>query len=322
MRARTAARWLQPGYRRKIISATRAACATTSFRQKCRDNMVANWQDPRYRKRGVAAVEELWKDPKWRQERTEFARKNWGNHQKAMRAGFQATFADPQRAAEISKRAKELGNSPEVKAKLRKSSKVLWKDPKWKRKNWAAQAKHRLTLAEVQALNPGLEVSCRLWDHEARFAILKLRCLTCQHKWTNTWDNLRKHLNKCPKCNPHTKSASEEQTREIFERLTGWKFTRANPTDVPWLNGLTLDGFNRKHKIAFEFQGPTHYQPSHWHRDGKAAGAALAKQKKNDHRKRVQCYRHAVVLIIIPYWIKNLEPYIRAKLSKLLDDAA
>lgn len=316
MQARTSALWQGSRYRQRMVAGTRSACSSQEFRQKCRTNMVANWQDPNYRKRGVAAVEELWRDPKWRKERTRFAKKNWENHQAAMQAGFEELQRDPKRLAKLAKRAKELGNLPEIKAKLRKSTKNLWKDPEWKRKNWESQAKHRLTLAEIKALNPGLEVRCRQWDREARFATLKLKCKACNHKWSTTWDNLRKHPNKCPKCNPHTKSASEEQAREILEHLTGWKFPRANPSDVPWLNGLTLDGFNLKHKVAFEYQGPTHYQPSHWHRDGKAAEAALAKQQRNDLRKKFQCRYHGVKLIRIPYWIVNLEAYIRDRLVK------
>jgi hypothetical protein len=96
----------------------------------------------------------------------------------------------------------------------------------------------------------------------------------------------------------------------VIERITGWKFPKARPT---WLRGrglqpLELDGYNARHKVAFEYQGEQHYQSLY-------GEATLTRTKRNDTRKRITCLRRGVQLICVPYWKRDVEAFIRSKLA-------
>lgn len=145
---------------------------------------------------------------------------------------------------------------------------------------------------------------------------LKCKCLKCHRYWVTTWARLSQD-HGCPHCGGNLQS--EEKVREIFESVTGLKWPRANPTDASWLRGLTLDGYCRElitvkfpNGTAFERQGQQHtklclfndFDPE-----------KLRQQKRRDWRKRYQCWYHGVRLITIPYWVKDIEAYIRKRLA-------
>lgn len=146
---------------------------------------------------------------------------------------------------------------------------------------------------------------------------LKCKCLKCNHCWMTTWARLSQD-HGCPHCGGNLQS--EEKVRETFERVTGLKWPRANPSEVPWLHGLTLDGFCRElsskkfpNGTAFERQGQQHTKLCLFNDfDLKK----LHQQKKRDWRKKYQCWYHGVRLISIPYWVKDIESYIRARLTR------
>lgn len=132
-------------------------------------------------------------------------------------------------------------------------------------------------------------------------SLQKVSCLKCSHTW-----KARLILGKvvCPRCHPHKFGTSEEVVRSIVERITGWKFPKARPSEVPWTRGLHLDGYNRRHRAAFEYQGYQHYTwESHFFRGStRARKLAFLALKRRDERKRIQCMRHSVVLLRVPYW--------------------
>lgn len=150
---------------------------------------------------------------------------------------------------------------------------------------------------------------------------LKCECVKCKTKWVTTWDNL-KRLNRCPWCSP--KFTSEGEVRKIFERLTGFKWLRANSSELPWLHGLHLDGYCRElsssffpNGTAFENNGEQHNSLVHFggrqrHPDTKDK---LRQRKRRDWRKRYQCWYHGVRLINIPHWVINKENYIKLRLD-------
>lgn len=146
-------------------------------------------------------------------------------------------------------------------------------------------------------------------------SLQEVSCLKCEHIW-----KVRLILGKvvCPKCHPHKFGASEEVVRSIIERVTGWKFPKAKPSDVPWTGGLYLDGYNRRHQVAFEHQGYQHYTwNSYFHgRTTKERKRNFAILKKRDVRKRFQCKYHDVVLLCVPYWKtpKEVEDMVRERL--------
>lgn len=135
--------------------------------------------------------------------------------------------------------------------------------------------------------------------------VTKFKCLKCKHTWDSEFRSASDY--GCPKCRPqHHTSVAESSARKVIERLTGWKFPPVKPK---FLRGLTLDGYNWRHQVAFEFQGPLHYEPIY----GKEA---LKRKKLVDERKRIMCLRHGVRLIIIPHWTKSIPLLLKKKLCQ------
>lgn len=204
-----------------------------------------------------------------------------------------------------------------------------------------ANGQRRLTIEEVRRklkrINPAIEV-IRVYHgdnslipnsevgqahlrrnekHRRSRLWVKCRCRQCNHIWSPSWDSLCHNKSGCPQCGA---LKSEEEVRSTLEKLTGLKWPRANPTDAPFLHGLTLDGYCRELRspkfpngTAFERQGEQHYYLCRWNRwDSKK----LLQQKRRDKRKRMQCWRHGVRLIRIPYWVKDVGGYLKQKLVK------
>lgn len=77
---------------------------------------------------------------------------------------------------------------------------------------------------------------------------------------------------------------------------------------------LELDGYNKKYKIAFEYNGEQHYIfPSYWIKDKKK----FETQLKNDKTKIERCKNLNIHLIIIKYNERNIKEYIENELDKL-----
>lgn len=207
-----------------------------------------------------------------------------------------------------------MGNGKPLSCKC-KTCRYAWK-PTWATLSQGHGCPHcgienkRLTQVEVEhrlkRVNPTIKI---LGKYEyADFPIL-CRCLNCLHEWKPMWSDLVRGSG-CPSC----RLRSENEVRAIVEKVTGLKFPKAGPTVVPWLHGLHLDGYNRRHKLAFEYQGPQHYELTNF---GGSADTRdrLAKRKRDDSRKRVQCWRHGVKLVSIPYYIKDVTGYVSRRLG-------
>jgi hypothetical protein len=140
-----------------------------------------------------------------------------------------------------------------------------------------------------------------------------LVCRACGTEWISSCHEVLRGHRLCPDCFPTGNGGSieEERVRLIFERLTGWKFPRSSPT---WLRGrgtrsLQLDGYNKEHGVAFEYQGFLHYQNCY-------GSKRLAQSRRSDNRKRCLARYYGVVLIRVPYWKRNVEDFIRSRLEK------
>lgn len=97
----------------------------------------------------------------------------------------------------------------------------------------------------------------------------------------------------CPYC---AGSYGERITRFVFESIFNDKFPTVRPK---WLihstKPLELDGYNKKLKIAFEYQGQHHYREVGHYK------MALKEVQKRDAIKVKICNEMGIKLIIIPY---------------------
>lgn len=123
-------------------------------------------------------------------------------------------------------------------------------------------------------------------------------------------------------------SKTEDKVRKVFEDLYRQPFPTINRDKKTWFvlkwlfNDLTnqpleLDGYNDKLKIAFEVQGPQHYEYSVYHHPKGIEQFAM--QAYCDDRKTKLCFENGVWLVIVPYYIvdrgdKVLREYILDRL--------
>ncbi len=127
------------------------------------------------------------------------------------------------------------------------------------------------------------------------------------HKYPVRFNDFRKG-NKCPTCNDYR---NENECREIFEKLTGYKFIKMrhnwirNPkTNYP----LELDGYCEELKIAFEHDGDQHHKYNKFfHRNGNS----LEEIQFRDRVKDKLCPENGVKLLRIKYDVENKEKLIR-----------
>lgn len=113
----------------------------------------------------------------------------------------------------------------------------------------------------------------------------------------------------CPICQD---SKDEKECREILENMTNLKFPKVRLDGLrnPLTNKkLELDGYCEELKLAFEFDGPTHYQPIYGMDNFK-------KTVSRDLIKNKLCSKMNIFLIRIPYKTKNKIAYIKGKFSK------
>jgi hypothetical protein len=108
---------------------------------------------------------------------------------------------------------------------------------------------------------------------------------------------------------------NELKTLKIIENIfqNKYKFIKSHPK---WLKNkydtqLELDGYNEQINIAVEYNGPYHYEEKYYPNLD-----AFNNKKESDKIKKTLCKEHNILLIVIPYIIKNIYDYI---LSRLYD---
>ena len=121
---------------------------------------------------------------------------------------------------------------------------------------------------------------------------LKWKC-----SYGHTWESTPRQIIQdrwCPYCS-RVISLNEYKCKYIFENLTKEKFPK---TRKVLDNGLELDGYCNKLKLAFEYQGEQHYEIIKlFHMDDKK----LNKIKQHDRAKVDMCLEKQIKLIIIPF---------------------
>lgn len=124
--------------------------------------------------------------------------------------------------------------------------------------------------------------------------------VTCKkgHTWVPKAFNVTSKNTWCPTCSSFK---SEKEFRDCIEKATGGLFPKIRPK---WLKGLELDGYNKKLRIAFEYQGEQHYNKDHhFHIVTGNKVKSHRTQIRNDRLKKRICKERKVLLIIVPYWI-------------------
>lgn len=136
----------------------------------------------------------------------------------------------------------------------------------------------------------------------------KYKCLGLEEKYYRRFINIAK--------------TKEEKCRNIFERLFGLSFLRCRPDflkNPKTKRNLELDGFNRSiptalgKGLAFEYNGSQHYffNPK-YHINYER----FEEQVERDDFKKKACLKNGVLLITIPYTVRDeeLEDYITKKI--------
>lgn len=148
--------------------------------------------------------------------------------------------------------------------------------------------------------------------HDAKFEF-DVKC-SKGHVWKVNWNRLR--IGRwCPICKG---TKSENDFRGTMEEVFSVDFPKTKPE---WLiNPITnrileLDGYNRNLKLAFEYQGPYHFE-GHWLQD------EVEVQKRRDAIKIQKCVENKVTLIVMPYWVpkEDWKDEIKEQYDKIMSD--
>jgi hypothetical protein len=122
----------------------------------------------------------------------------------------------------------------------------------------------------------------------------------------------------CGECFKEHHLWGETKCREAVERLLGAPFGTDRPEWMPRPRGgrpLELDMYNKKLKIAFEYNGIQHYE--YHERFHKGDPREFQRQVEYDALKARECEKRGITLIPIPYSVPphKFEEYIRKELA-------
>jgi hypothetical protein len=135
-----------------------------------------------------------------------------------------------------------------------------------------------------------------LWECEKR------------HTWYASLNKVKDVGRWCPQCSGWPR---ETECRELFEELTGRKFPPMQPS---FLLGLKYDGFCSEYGLAFEYNGIQHYEEvPFFHR---TPGSFIAQQRRDSLKEQLS-YANWVVVLAIPYWVRDLYSFIQQNLHEL-----
>ena len=138
------------------------------------------------------------------------------------------------------------------------------------------------------------------------------------HIWRATPCNI-KYNHWCPYCND---SKFETRCRDILEKFTHHPFPKSRPKWLYYKRGcLELDGYCKELGVAFEYNGIQHYkEQDFFHRNINIKEKLnFEETQRRDNFKKERCIDENVLLLEIPYTIKEaeLEDYIKGKLDKI-----
>ena len=133
------------------------------------------------------------------------------------------------------------------------------------------------------------------------------------HEWEAKYGNIKHNNTWCPHCQIFK---HEEECRTIIQNIYNKLFPKGRHSFL--INPetgykLELDGYNEELKIAFEYQGLQHYEAVEYF----GGEESMLAQQKRDNLKKELCEKNNIILIEIPYWVKDLYEYISQELFNL-----
>lgn len=149
----------------------------------------------------------------------------------------------------------------------------------------------RQTLNQINRFVVKLNGKCLSKSYFNNEAKLDFEC-EVGHKFQKSWSAVKNSLRWCPKCSPN-KLIGETLARLILEHLLQLKLPSVY---IKEMEGLQLDGYNSKNRIAFEYQGYQHYtKNSHFHSDQSRYNSQI----ERDKYKKELCKKNKITLIEI-----------------------
>ena len=147
------------------------------------------------------------------------------------------------------------------------------------------------TLVEIREFTKRLNGKCLSSIYYDNKSDLEFKC-DVGHRFHRTWSEVKNSFRWCPKCSPN-KLIGETLARLILEHLLQIKLPSVY---IKEMEGLQLDGYNSKKRIAFEYQGYQHYtENSHFHTDESRYNSQI----ERDNFKKQLCKKNKITLIEI-----------------------
>ena len=144
-------------------------------------------------------------------------------------------------------------------------------------------------LKEINDFVSKLGGKCLSKDYFNNEEDLKFECKK-GHVFYESWADVKFSMRWCKDCAPN-RYVGETLTRMILEHLLS---TSMPSSYLKSMGGLQLDGYCKKRKLAFEYQGYQHYtKESYFHNDAEK----YKNQQARDSQKKLLCKENGITLI-------------------------
>ena len=168
---------------------------------------------------------------------------------------------------------------------------------------------------EKEAKNKHKSIYRYYQDYINNHTNISIFCNICKNTFKQKPYN---HLigNGCPNC---ASLKTENEIRKLISKITRLKFKKVHLLE---LNGLELDMYNHRKRLAIEYNGEGHYlrYDNGW---GFRKKENIISHQKRDRKKKLFCKKQGIKLIIIPCYkykkfktIKEKREYLYEVLSK------
>jgi hypothetical protein len=169
---------------------------------------------------------------------------------------------------------------------------------------------NRYTIKDLQEFAETKNGNCLSKEYKSYEEKILWQCCN-KHIWPATWDHVKNSGSWCPTC-AKIYHLTENKVRICFESFLGKKFPSKwgiikNPITG---NKLELDGYCKKLKIAFEYQGEHHYKKTNY------CKTPLLIIQERDIYKQEACKKLGIKL----YVIENLNLYYQNDIDHLIND--